>query len=387
MPGGLSGKSVSVITGKNKKYMNDNSTIELSVSGGKIAVNRPEPITSSTGVAVFKSGIDPRIAVDALLDGDYLLVDDYYSSGLLLLRELKDTLEKNHSGSSFSGQRDLRSAYRELSNRILLLIRNHKIAVRKSPEIGWLEILYPELDEFLLPFPLVQGLNSSWQWYLKGISIPVLDKKIFPFFGTYFPTRFEHLLLFDQWLSRYSGDRKSAYDIGTGCGVLSYMMLKHGFEKIYATDTNPNAVYGVCGYIADNSLGAKIETGIGDLFAGFQCKTGLIVFNPPWIPASHDTDGLDKAIYYDDGLFPRFFEEAAERLEPGGSLVLLFSNLAKITGTATEHPVEVELASGGRFRKELLVRKQTGAASKKTRRDQSWRASEMVELWVLKALT
>ena len=50
------------------------------------------------------------------------------------------------------------------------------------------------------------------------------------------------------------------------------------------------------------------------------------------------------------------------------------------------HPIEVELSEGDRFKKELLLQKSVGQASKKTRRTQNWRSSEKVELWVLKLL-
>ncbi len=366
--------------------MKNNSAVELTVSDKKIAVNRPEPIIADVEVVAYNYKMDPKIAVDAIMDGHFVLVDDYFSSGLIILKELKSSLETIHYNKSFSGQRDLRSAFRELSNKILLLISNHKIRVKKSPEIGWLKILYPELEEFLLPFPQVQGLNSAWQWYEKGILMPVLDNKIFPFFGTYFPTRFEHLQVFEHWLKQLKGEKKSAFDIGIGCGVLSFLMVKHGFEKVYGTDTNPNAIYGVYEYICRNGLNSKIELMQGDLFAGYTDKTELIVFNPPWIPAAHDAEGLDKAIYYNEELFPRFFAEAVNRLEPNGRVVLLFSNLAKITNVTSAHPIEEELAGGGRFRKEVFIQKKVSAASTKTRRNQNWRAAEMVELWVLKAL-
>ena len=362
------------------------SIIELTVSGKTVTVNRPEPITDKIDVASYTSEFDPLTAVDVLMDGDYVLVDDYFSSGLVLLNRLKSSLKKTYSGSSFTGQRDFRSAFRELSNKILLLISDHKIAVKKSPQIGWLGILYPELDQFLLSFPQVQGLNSAWQWYENGIKMPVLDKKIFPFYGTYFPTRFEHLQLFEHWLTQYGGEKKTAFDIGTGCGVLSFQMLKHGFEKIYGTDTNPNAIYSVYEYISRNRLGSGIELINGDLFTGCPDKTELIIFNPPWLPAAYNPEGLDKAIYYDNELFPRFFADAANRLNPGGRVVILFSNLAQVTGISAAHPVEDELAHGGRFMKEIFIQKKADASSKKTRRDSNWRKTEMVELWVLKTI-
>lgn len=348
----------------------------------KLKASRPEPITSNIDVFPFNSQTKAQDAIDALIDGYQILIVDYFSSGLTLLNRLKQFIKTEYSEESFKGQREFRSAFRELSNRILLKVTDHKLAVRKAPEIGWLKILYPELNEFLLPFPQIQGLNSAWQWYKKGIYIPVLKQKINPWFGTYFPTRFEHLELFDSWVKRYNGEKKSAFDIGAGSGILSFQLLKNGFGKVYGTDTNPNAIIGL--NENKNTLQSKMELVHGDLFAGSNVKTELIVFNPPWLPASQDLDEIDKAIYYNPELFPKFFAETKKHLQPNGRVVLLFSNLAQITKVSDSHPIETELAKGGRFEKELFLQKKVRMSSKKTRRDQTWRTSEMVELWVLK---
>ena len=255
--------------------------------------------------------------------------------------------------------------------------------MKKAPVIGWLEILYPDLRDFMLAFPQVQGLNSAWQWYEKGVSIPVLRNRIHPWYGVYFPSRFEHLQLFDNWLKRYGGAKKSAMDIGIGSGVLSLQLMKHGFQKVYGTDTNPNAIIGLTQFMSGTKLARKIEIDHGHLFAKWKQKTELIVFNPPWLPTSRDLERLDEAIYYNNKLFNDFFKEAKERLLPDGKIVLLFSNLAQITNVSEQNPIEKELAEGGRFKKELFLTKTVKPASKKTKRNQNWRSSELVELWVL----
>lgn len=364
----------------------NNSALIVKVAGKEIEVNKPDAIIPNIELVLYKQKMDPKIAIEALIDGYTVLIVDFYSSGLMILNELKKSIEKNYTNQSFKSQRDFRSLYRELSNRVLLAVSNHQLTVRKAPEIGWLKILYPELNEFLLPFPQVQGLNSSWQWYQKGISIPVLKYKIYPFFGTYFPTRFEHLKLFENWLKQYKGEKKSAIDVGIGCGVLSFQLLEHQFKKIYGTDSNHNAIIGLTQEFAKNKLYSNIELLQGDLFANCNVQTELIVFNPPWIPATHHIEGIDMAIYYDTQLFPRFFSEAVKHLKINGRIVVLFSNLAQITNLSESHPIEEELLKGGRFQKELFIQKNVAKASKNTKRNQNWRASEMVELWVLKLI-
>lgn len=358
--------------------------LRFTAAGKELHADRPEPILSNMEVFPFDRQMDPQLAIDAIVEGYYVLIVDFYSSGLVLLKALKDHVKKQYPDQSFQGQRDFRSAFYKLSQNILLVVRNQKLAVKKAPEIGWLKILYPEFNEFLLSFPQVQGLNSSWQWYQKGISIPGLGVKIHPWFGTYFPTRFEHLKLFDKWLKRYTGEKKSAIDIGIGSGILSFQLLKIGFKKVFGIDTNPNAIIGLNEHLKKNNQDSKIDLIHGDLFGGIKEKTELIVFNPPWLPASGNIEGLDKAIYYDADLFPRFFREAKKHLKPEGRILLLFSNLAQINNLTEDHPIQTELDKGKRFKKELLLQKEVNPASKKTKRNQNWRASEMVELWVLR---
>ena len=363
---------------------NKESVLTFSVAGKDIVVNRPEPITAEIEVFPFDKNTEVSEAISALVSGYYVLIEDFYSSALLLSRELKKYLKRQNLDDSFKGQREFRSLYRELSHRIVMEVNNQNLCVRKSPEIGWLKMFFSDIESFVLPFSQIQGLNSSWQWYKKGISIPQFEGEIHPFFGTYFPTRFEHLELFEHWLKYYRGEKKSAMDIGIGCGILTFQMLKHGFEKIYGTDSNPNAIVSIDKDLKIGKDAEKVELSLGNLFADFNQKTDLIVFNPPWLPASSSSEGIDSAIYYEKNMFEEFFHEASKRLESNGKVVLLFSNLAKITGVEDVHPIENELQNGNRFEKELFVHKRVRAASKKTRRDQNWRSSEVVELWVLK---
>ncbi len=348
-----------------------------------IKLNKPEPIVSEKPVAYFQSDTIVKLSIKALEEGKPVLITEYYSNGLLLLKELHTHLKKKMPHSDFQEQRAYRAEYRKLSNLILLEIVNNDLLVKKAPVIGWLEKLYPETKNFFLTFPQVQGLNSSWQWYKKGVSIPVLRNKINPYYGSYFPTRYDHLILFDNWLKRYVGPKKTAIDVGCGSGVLSLQMVQHGFQKVFGTDINPNSIVGLTEMMGDTKLSRKIELDYAPLFGKFEKQTELIVFNPPWVPASHEAGSMDSAIYYDEKLFPDFFAAAKQRLLPDGKLVLLFSNLAQITNVTKEHPIEKELAEGGRFQLEKCFKKSVKLASDKTKRDQSWRSAEIVELWVL----
>ncbi|MDY0280249.1 MAG: methyltransferase [Salinivirgaceae bacterium] len=348
-----------------------------------LKINRPEPIVSVVEMEFFDQSSNIQHTISNLEKGRSVLITGLYSNGLTLLEELHTHLRKKLPNKTYQEQRAYRARYRILSNLIFIEIVDHKLAVNKAPIVGWLKKLYPEIEHFLLPFPKVQGLNSSWQWYENGITIPGLRNKIHPYYGTYFPTRFEHLELFDNWLKRYKGAKKSAIDLGTGCGVMALQMVQYGFQKVYGTDTNPNAIVGLKEFMGETKLSRKIEVDHGHMFGKWNKETELIVFNPPWLPKSRDLDQIDEAIYYNETLFTEFFTEAKKRLLPDGKIVLLFSNLAQITNVTTEHPIEKEINEGGRFQLERTFKKKIKTAPKKSIREQPWRSTEEVELWVL----
>jgi methylase of polypeptide subunit release factors len=160
-------------------------------------------------------------------------------------------------------------------------------------------------------------------------------------------------------------------------------MIQHGFQKVYATDINPNAIIGLQEFMGTTKLSRKLKLDFGSFFGKWTNKTELIVFNPPWLPKTHDLASIDAAIFYNETLFVDFFTAAKKRLLPTGKLVIIFSNLAQIAHLATENPIEKELAADGRFQLEKCYKKSVAAASTKTKRTQPLRALEAVELWVL----
>ena len=351
-----------------------------------ININKPKAITVTDKLQAFSSKNDIVEVIELLVHGEHVLINGYYSDGLFLVKEIHKYLKLKLPNNTFKEQQEYRAAYFKLSNLVLLQVLEHKLCVKKSPSIGWLKKLYPTNSKFYLSFSQIQGMNSAWQWYEKGVSIPVLRNKIHPYYGTYFPTRFEHLELFENWLSRYKGAKKNAIDVGIGSGILSLQMVKHKFQHIYATDINPNAIVGMQEFMADTKLSRKIELHHTHLFGNCTLKSELIVFNPPWVPESHYSKAIDQAIYYNANLFPDFFAQAIKRLAPDGRVLLIFSNLAQITNVTTVHPIEKELADGYRFKLEKCFKKVVKAASTKTKRNQHWRSHEEVELWVLSRL-
>ena len=349
----------------------------------EIQADRPDIITTEVEAISFYRKMDTEATVIDMIAGKYVLVEEFYSNGLQVLNELRKQLLVKHKDKSFQGQRDYRSAFRKASHRLLLKVIDNKLQVKKSPNFGWLELLYPDVSEFYISFPDVQGMNSSWQWYQKGIEIKTLNLTLHPYYGTYFPTRFDHLKLFDKWLKKYDGAKTNAIEIGVGSGVLSFQLIQNGFENIFATDINKNAIIGLAQESKRLGYEDKITLNHGDLFENCNEKADVIVFNPPWLKAKHTIeDGIDKAMYYEEELFDRFFEQAQNHLTPNGKIVLIFSNLAQVVDKDSTHPIVEELQKNNRFKKELHLKRDVRASSRRTKRRDS-RDTEKVELWVL----
>jgi hypothetical protein len=348
-----------------------------------ITVNKPAPIAFGKKVELFKRGVNVKQTIEALEAGNSFLIKDFYNNGLTLLDEIQKHLDKKYSDESFKDQRDADLEYHQLSSLLLIEVKDHKLPVDMSPSIGWFKLFYPENKNFLLTFPQVQELDISWQEHQQGVSIPVVRNKVHPYYGTHVPSSFEHLVLFDNWLKRYEGPKKTAIDVGIGNGLLSFQLVKHGFQKTFGTDINPNAIFGLKDFMGTTKLSRKIELDFAPLFGKWDKPTEMIVFNSPWLPISKELDRGDDAVYYNENLFPDFFAAAKERLLPDGKIVLIFSNLAQLTGVAKEHPIEKELADGGRFKLEKCLTKSVRASSDKTNRYRHLYVDEEVQLWIL----
>ena len=244
--------------------------------------------------------------------------------------------------------------------------------------------LFPETGEiFYLSLLDFQDLYRASQRYEDGIFFGVLGYKIHPFFAVYTPTRTSHLELFATWLQKYSGQRNCAYDIGVGSGILSFMLAKIGFEKIIATDSNPNAIESVQRdmerFKQERGYLQKVTPIHGDLFAERMERADLIVCNPPWMLGDVKSK-LDEAMFFEEGFFDRFFEQAHSKLKDNGTLLLIFSNVIDLVTPDVGHPIQKELDKYRFTLVQKMQRRVKDSSNKKGKR----RTKEKVEVWELK---
>jgi len=282
-----------------------------------------------------------------------------YGTALSFYSWLKRKIRKDHPENDYQSGRKFREELRELASKILVKVIDGKIDLKGVPDSPWLKEFFPKRSCYYISFPDLLGVNGAWQWYSKGIQFPGLSFKIHPYYGTYFPTRFEHLELFDTWLSNSNKKFNNAIDIGTGCGVLTFYMLKLGIENICATDINPNALYSFKKDLEKQGLSDKVLLQEGSFFSGLKDKFELIVFNPPWIPGKPNTI-IDKGIYYKESMWDSFFAEVINHITIGGRLVVLFSDFALVEGVCSIHPLKHKLESDDRFSVNSLLTKSRG---------------------------
>ena len=122
-----------------------------------------------------------------------------------------------------------------------------------------------------------------------------------------------------------SSDEK-ILEIGCGSGVVSIHCARHGADVVCG-DINPAAVELTRANAEKN--GAVLEVTETDLFSGIDGRFDTIVFNLPYLPVQDDGVLAKAWSGGDDGMgpLPRLIEEAPDRLEHGGRVVVVVSSL------------------------------------------------------------
>jgi methylase of polypeptide subunit release factors len=188
------------------------------------------------------------------------------------------------------------------------------------------------------------GMLGAAQWRKKGLQVPGLKGTLRPHYGVFTPTRTEYVELLGR-VPKARIDRARVFDVGTGSGVLAFVLLQRGAASAVGTDIDPRAV--ACAQSNARGLGldrrfTALEV---DLFP--EGRADLVICNPPWIPEP-PKNRIDRAVY-DEGsaMLGRFLGGLAEHLSPGGEGLLLLSDLAVLLGLRPAEWLEGELARNG----------------------------------------
>ncbi|RKT82386.1 Methylase of polypeptide chain release factors [Saccharopolyspora antimicrobica] len=266
----------------------------------------------------------------------------------------------------------------------LVLVRiepGHVLALRRAPDIGAAcQDVYGAVDEpYVVPLRELLGVISAREWRQKGVSVPALGARIHPHYGVFAPTRNEYVdLVADAPLPPVG----TAFDIGTGTGVLAAVLARRGVPRVVGTDSSARAIRCAEDNARRLGLTGQFEAVRTDLFPPGRAQ--LVVCNPPWIPAEPHS-ALDHAVY-DPGsrMLLGFLDGLADHLQPGGEGWLILSDLAERLGLRTRSDL-LNAVRGAGLR--VLARSDTGARHPKAAASgdpfHAARASEIISLWRL----
>lgn len=209
----------------------------------------------------------------------------------------------------------------------VVLDRDYQIELNRAPDVALAcaQAFGPATGRHVIALRELLGVVGAAQWREKGVAIAELGAKasIFPYYGVFSPVRGEYLDMVNTAPLQPGG---TAWDVGTGTGVLAAILARRGVARVVATDNNEQAL--ACARENIERLGLQRQVDIVDADMFPPGKADLIVCNPPWLPAK-PTSTIELAIYdADSRMLTAFVLGLRERLNPGGEGWLILSDLA-----------------------------------------------------------
>lgn len=300
--------------------------------------------------------VDDTLTADAAFQlanqGTHMLWrGDFHNARQLLDALARRVDKKKHSKAAVTPQQAFNQhrlaqsrRARLLGSLLLPLDADLRIPLRRAPDVqaACRAVLGPVGEPVLLPMRVLQGILGAAEWRRKGVIVPALEQSIHVHYGVFSPIRGEYI---DLVANAPLPDTRLAFDIGTGSGVLAAVLAHRGVERIVATDIDERALACARDNIERLGLGERIALERADLFP--EGRSGLIVCNPPWLPA-RPTSSIEAAIYDPDNrMLAAFLGGLAEHLPPGGEGWLILSDLAEHLGLRERDFLPRAIEAGG----------------------------------------
>nr|WP_294840129.1 class I SAM-dependent methyltransferase [uncultured Methylotenera sp.] len=240
----------------------------------------------------------------------------------------------------------------------------HHINLRRAPDVkAACEHAYGKSTQsFVVSLREILGLIGAYEWSKNGVEISVINNKIHPSYGVFSPIRGEYLTLVDT--APLPTPCTTAFDIGTGTGVLSAILANRGVKNVIATDNAPRALE--CAQKNINQLEMKNTVTVlnANLFPEDSYgKADLIVCNPPWLPA-RPSSVLESAIYDENNqMLKGFLNGLNAHLNDNGEGWLILSDFAEHLGLRSREELLAWISSAGL---KVIDRLDTKASHNKT---------------------
>jgi len=274
---------------------------------------------------------------------------------------------------------------RTLGMLLLELDAHYGIALRRAPDVrsACEEAYGPGDGASIVSLRELLGLIGAHEWRSKGIEIPATGGRIHPHYGVFAPIRGEYVDLVAQApLPAVMPSFGTAFDIGTGTGVLAAVLVRRGVRRVVATDQDPRALACARDNLGRLGLAGQVEVVAADLFP--EGRAALVVCNPPWVPA-RPSSPIERGIYDPESRMLRaFLAGLAAHLEPGGEGWLILSDLAEHLGLRSRAELLDAIdAAGLQVVDRRDVRPVHPRASDATDPLHAARAAEVTSLWRL----
>ncbi len=238
-----------------------------------------------------------------------------------------------------------------ITNKILIELNHGSCNLSRAPDVK--ETIAQSIEgifadkipaKIVLSLKELLGMIGAYEWRKKGVYIDALSANIHAHYGVYSPVRGEYLTLIND---AQLNNVKTAFDIGTGTGVIAAVLVTRGVKAVMAIDNNVRALS--CANDNITALGLKqyIELEQADLYPKGHKKTDLIVCNPPWLPAKANAP-IEHAIYDPNSAMLRgFLNGVSAHLNDNGEAWLILSNLAEHLGLRSPEELQLWIKDAG----------------------------------------
>ncbi|WP_433425651.1 methyltransferase [Microtetraspora malaysiensis] len=291
-------------------------------------------------------------------EGTALLWRGDFPNARHLLRAMGRRIDRNRprtGGSpaeSFHLHRQARAHRAQILGRLLVALDDeHSLVLRRAPNVrqACTEAYGPPRERLVVSLRELLGVIGAHEWRRKGVDVPALGARIHPHYGVFSPVRGEYVDLVAQAALPASARRgagpRTAFDLGTGTGVLAAVLARRGIGHIVATDINPRALACARDNVRRLDLDARVDVVGPALFP--EGRADLVVCNPPWIP-TRPTSALEQGVYDPDGVMLHgFLHGLAAHLEPAGEGWLILSDLAEHLGIRTRGELLTAIEAAG----------------------------------------